>query len=235
MYVAEMTTYLRCAKSHSTGLAVSAAELGITNLTEPQPTGNRGHCDSARPTPTCVCGKQHWYTDCSILNPRHPGRPKTYQPAAEAVRKVEEARKDPRINKQVNTALERWAARQPQSTGTLRVDDGKAPANNTTFVSTGLSLVSLDDCNDRYDRDDRDVYDDRDVREGHDGHDNRDGYDHREDRDDRDDDVITIDSRAEPAGLLTVLAVEDTNQTELLNRWIVAPGSNTHVISTEAW
>jgi hypothetical protein len=65
-------------------------------------------------------------------------------------------------------------------------------------VSTGLSLVSLDDCND---------YDDRDY------------CDYREDLDD----VITIDSRAETAGDLTVLAVEDTSQTELLNvrvRWV---------------
>jgi hypothetical protein len=105
MYVAEMTTYLRRTKPHSTGLAVSAAELGITNPTEPRPTSNRGHRDGARPTPTCICGKQHWYTDCFILNPRHPGRPKTYRPAAEAVRKVEEARKDPKINARIKTAL----------------------------------------------------------------------------------------------------------------------------------
>jgi hypothetical protein len=37
-YVAEMTTYLRRTKPHSTGLAVSAAELGIA--TEPQLTRN---------------------------------------------------------------------------------------------------------------------------------------------------------------------------------------------------
>jgi hypothetical protein len=72
-------------------------------------------------------------------------------------RKVEEARRDPRINAGIKTALERFAARQPHSAGTLRIDDGKAPADNTTFVvSTGLSFVSLDDCNDRDDRDDRD-------------------------------------------------------------------------------
>jgi hypothetical protein len=126
-------------------------------------------------------------------------------------RKVEEARRDPRINAGIKTALKRFAARQPYSAGTLQIDNGKAPADNTTFVvSTSLSLVSLDDCNNRDDRDDRD---------------------HREDLDD----VITIDSRAETAGALTVLAVEDTRQTELLNRWIVDPGSNTHVINTEAW
>ncbi|KAF2622823.1 hypothetical protein BU25DRAFT_462458 [Macroventuria anomochaeta] len=31
------------------------------------------------------------------------------------------------------------------------------------------------------------------------------------------------------------MAVDDTDQTELLDRWIVDPGSNTHVINTEAW
>ncbi|KAI1515851.1 hypothetical protein Ptr86124_005852 [Pyrenophora tritici-repentis] len=55
-YVAEMTTYLRRTKPHSTGLAVSAAELGITKPTE-TPSTSRGHRDGAhrdgaRPTPT---------------------------------------------------------------------------------------------------------------------------------------------------------------------------------------
>ncbi|KAF2819396.1 hypothetical protein CC86DRAFT_398761 [Ophiobolus disseminans] len=55
-YVAEVTTYLRRTKPHSTGLAVSAAELEIAKLTETLSTG-RGHHDSARLTPTCICGK----------------------------------------------------------------------------------------------------------------------------------------------------------------------------------
>jgi hypothetical protein len=195
-YVAEMTTYLRRTKPHSTGLAVSAAELGITKPTETPSTG-RGHRDGARPIPTCVCGKKHWYTDCFIINTRHPQRPRDYQPAADLARKVEEARKDPRINTRIKTALERWAARQPQSAGSLRVDDGKPPANTDTFViSTGRSLTTLD----------------------HDGH-----------------DVIAIDARTEPAGTLTTMAVDDTTQTNLLDRWIVDPGSNTHVVNTEAW
>jgi hypothetical protein len=141
-YVAKMTTYLRRTKPHSTGLAVSAAELGITKPTETTSTG-RGHRGSARPMPTCICRKEHWYTDCFILNPRHPRRPKSYQPAAEAVRKVEEARKDSKIDAQIKTALERWAARQPPSAGSLRVDDGRPPLNTNTFViSTGPSLTT---------------------------------------------------------------------------------------------
>ncbi|KAI1507131.1 hypothetical protein Ptr86124_013934 [Pyrenophora tritici-repentis] len=156
-YVAEMTTYLRRTKPHSTGLAVSAAELGITKPTE-TPSTSRGHRDGAhrdgaRPTPTCVCGKQHWYTDCFILNPRHPARPKTYQPAAEAVRKVEEARKDSKINARIKAALERWLTRQPQSNGSLRVDDGEPPANTDTFViSTGPMLKPLHDGHDSHNR-----------------------------------------------------------------------------------
>jgi hypothetical protein len=140
-----MTTYLRRTKPHSTGLAISAAELGIA--TELQPTRNRGqgHRDGARPTPTCIRGKQHWYTDCFILNTRHPARSKTNQPAVEAIRKVEEARKDSKMDAQIKTALETWAARQPQSTRTLRVDDGKPLVHTDTFViSTGLFLPSLD-------------------------------------------------------------------------------------------
>jgi hypothetical protein len=75
-------------------------------------------------------------------------------------------------------------------------------------------------------RNDRDARDDRDVRNSRDD---------RDDCDDHNDNVITINSCAETTGTLTVLAIEDTNQTKLLNRWIVDPGSNTHVINTEAW
>ena len=190
-----MTTYLRRTKPHSTGLAVSAAELGITKPTETPSTG-RGHRDGARPIPTCVCGKQHWYTDCFILNPRHPARPKTYQPAAEAVRKVEEARKDSNINARIKTALVRWAARQPQSAESLQVDDGKPPANSTSCaISIGPSLTSHTS-----------LY--------HDGHDGHDGHN----RDSQDDDVvIAIDNSAETAGDILVMAINDAAHTNLLN------------------
>jgi hypothetical protein len=72
-------------------------------------------------------------------------------------------------------------------------------------VLTSLSLVRLNNCNDR------------DVRGGHDNRDSYDNCEDREDRDNHDDNVITINSCAKPAGLLTVPAVKDTNQTELLN------------------
>ena len=49
------------------------------------------------------------------------------------------------------------------------------------------------------------------------------------------DDTVAIDDRAETVGTLTIMAVDDTTQTELRNRWIVDPGSNTHVVNTEAW
>lgn len=31
------------------------------------------------------------------------------------------------------------------------------------------------------------------------------------------------------------MAVDDTTQTELRNRWIIDSGSSTHVVNTEAW
>ncbi|KAK1918636.1 hypothetical protein P3342_001685 [Pyrenophora teres f. teres] len=212
-YVAEMTTYLRRTKPHTTGLAVAAADLGITKPTETSTSG-RSHrdgtnSDGARPIPTCVCGKQHWYSDCYILNPRHPSRPKTYQPPAEAVRKVEQARKDHKVNARIKSALDKWAARQSQSTqqytGTLRIDNGKAPDDNHTFVmSMGIKLGTCDVLDNQNDLDD--------IKE-----------------------IITIDSRTETADALTVLAIDDTNPNELLDRWIVDPGSNTHVINSESW
>ncbi|KAF2621748.1 hypothetical protein BU25DRAFT_314258, partial [Macroventuria anomochaeta] len=175
-YVAEMTTYLRCTKPHSTGLAVTAAELGVASPIEPQTTRNQGQRDSVRQTPTCVCGKQHWYTDCFILNTCHPGHPTTYQPAAEEVRKVEAARKDPKINAQIKTAIDRWTARQPQNAGMLRIDNGRPPADSSTFVvTTAPSLMDLDSHNVQ-----------NNGHNGHDGHD--------------DSDAIAIDACTEPLG-----------------------------------
>ncbi|KAK1914257.1 hypothetical protein P3342_007503 [Pyrenophora teres f. teres] len=183
-YVAEMTTYLRRTKPHTTGLAVAAADL-VT----------------AHDQYLHASGKQHWYSDCYILNPRHPSRPKTYQPPAEAVRKVEQARKDHKVNARIKSALDKWAARQSQSTqqytGTLRIDNGKAPDDNHTFVmSMGIKLGTCDVLDDQNDLDD--------IKE-----------------------IITIDSRTETADTLTVLAIDDTNPNELLDRWIVDPGSHT--------
>ncbi|KAF1960188.1 hypothetical protein CC80DRAFT_404324 [Byssothecium circinans] len=104
-----MTTYLRRTKPHSTGLAVSAAELGVTKQVDAEPAkGNRGSSrDRDKPSRNCVCGKKHWYADCFILNPRHLRRPKDYRPTAEMARKVEEAQKDPKINARIKTALKK--------------------------------------------------------------------------------------------------------------------------------
>jgi hypothetical protein len=72
---------------------------------------------------------------------------------------------------------------------------------------------------------------------GHNGHDGYNGHDGDEDHDGHNshDDVIAIDAHIQPVGTLTTMAVDDTTPTNLLNRWIVDPGSNTHVVNTEAW
>jgi hypothetical protein len=77
----------------------------------------------------------------------------------------------------------------------LRINNSKAPANNTAFVVlTSLSIVSLNDC-------------DRDNCNYCNNCNNCDGRDYREDLNN----VITINSCAKTAGALTVLAVEDTS------------------------
>jgi hypothetical protein len=105
----------------------------------------------------------------------------------------------------------------------LRVDDGKPPADTNTFVvTTGPSLTSLahhghNDHNSNKHNGDN----------GDNGHDDHDGHDN--------DGVIATDTHAEPVGTLTTMAVDDATQTNLLDIWIVNPGSNTHVVNSEAW
>jgi hypothetical protein len=89
-------------------------------------------------------------------------------------------------------------------------------------VTTGPSLTSL-------------------VHNGHNGHNGNEhngdnGDNSHDDHDGHDDDgVIAIDTHAEPVGTLTTMAVNDVTQTNLVDRWIVDPGSNTHVVNSEAW
>jgi hypothetical protein len=50
-------------------------------------------------------------------------------------------------------------------------------------------------------------------------HDSHDGHD-----------VIALDALTKPVGTLTTKGVDEATQTNLLDRWIVDPGSNTHVV-----
>jgi hypothetical protein len=140
----------------------------------------------------------------------HSRCPKTFQPTANATRNVEKARKDPKTNARIVTAIERWTAPQLQSArqndASLRIDDSNPPTNiNTIVTSTGLSL-------------NYDVHEVQDVRndDGHDIHDVSDGHDCYDTHDN--DSTIAIDARAELLGTLSTMAVDDTTHNDLLNR-----------------
>jgi hypothetical protein len=95
-------------------------------------------------------------------------------------------------------------------------------------ILTGPSLTLLD-------HDGHDGHDGHEVRNS-DSHDILDVCDSHDCYDTHDNDgTVAIDAGAELVGTLSTMAVDDTTQTDLLNRWIVDPGSNTHVVNTEAW
>jgi hypothetical protein len=109
-YVEKMTKYTRrAAPTAELGiLSTSAAELGIAKL-------------------PCICGLSHALHDCYILNPHHPSRPKDWTPPPIGVRKVEQARKDPKVAKRIDDALK-------SSYQTIQIDDGLPPHSQTSLV-----------------------------------------------------------------------------------------------------
>lgn len=193
-YVSEFTNFLRRNKPHSSGLATNVAELEAANTANTTTTSS-----SSRTVPTCICGDKHYYADCFIINDKHPKRPRSYKPSTEKLRKVIEARKDPKTEQRIKVALEKrakYTAKASSSSGPIQLDDGLPPSGNDSFA---ISMSAKPDSP-------------IDVSS-----------------------AIHADSAVAPADTLTTMSLGKSVNNNLLTRWIVDPGSNTHVINSEAW
>ncbi|KAI0991671.1 hypothetical protein K3495_g16516, partial [Podosphaera aphanis] len=142
---------------------------------------------------------KHWYSDCFIINKEHPKRPANFRPPQAAQQLVDEARRDPKIEGKIVSALEKWRKWNSKN-NTLQIDDGLPPSKFDTYTTSLGGRI-----------------DDEEICSGL--HLN----------------IQPIDNVMDHKKELTTMAIEDDKTNELLTRWIVDPGSNTHVINSESW
>jgi hypothetical protein len=175
----------------------------------------------SRAVPTCVCRDKHYYADCYIINDKHPKRPKGYKPSPEKLKKVTEARKDPKVEQRIKIALEKRAKyvaknSASSSSGPIQLDDGLPPSNsNSLVVGLGTKLgdspyrggsssgIELLECSDQSSIGDSSI--------------------------------VHADNNVNPTGTLVALPLGEEVHNDLLTRWIVDPGFNAHVINSETW
>jgi hypothetical protein len=211
-YVSKFTAYLKRVRPLSTGLSSMAAELDAAKPQQrPQQQKKKkdGNRDGNKMTSQCPCGLKHYWVDCWLINTEHPRRPKAYSNAI-GQRKLDAAlAADPDLRYRINDTLSDWRAKQQQAGGSIVMDDGNPPTRPTA------NTVRIQDS-------------EHDTLE-----------DNRSNNDTTQDDLVDTNSIADdgskPEGdLYTAVSIEEDID-KLSNRWILDPGSNTHVINTEEW
>jgi hypothetical protein len=162
--------------------------------------------DGNKVKPQCPCGLKHYWVDCWLINTEHPQRPKAYSNAI-GQRKLDAAlAADPDLRYRINSALGDWRAKQ-ENGGSIAMDDGSRPTRPTANTV-------------QYTIRDQELHARDDVEKT---------------QDDQVETVTITDDNLMPKGnLYTAVSIEEDID-KLSNRWILDPGSNTHVINTEEW
>jgi hypothetical protein len=137
--VSKFTAYLKRVRPLSTGLSSMAAGLDAAKPQQQQQQKRRDrNKDGNKAKPQCLCGLNHYWIDCWLINTEHPRRPKAYSNAV-GKRKLDAAlAADPDLRCRINNALSDWRAKQQQPGGSIVIDDGNPPtrptANNVRYT-----------------------------------------------------------------------------------------------------
>lgn len=214
-YVSEFTAYLRRNRPHFSGLATVAADLKVAtpyvevqsnnDINNNNSNSNNNNNLKSKKAPNCLCGAKHWYSDCFIINREHPKRPANYEPPLATQRLVEEARRDQKIEGKIQSALERWR-KLNQKDYSFRMDDGLPPSNCDTYIMSLSYRI--------YEHEDEVL--EEEIYPGWNSN------------------IIQMNDARE-SDELTTMAPEDDHTNQLSTRWIVDPGSNTHIKNSESW
>ncbi|KAI1670089.1 hypothetical protein L13192_05605 [Pyrenophora tritici-repentis] len=213
-YVSKFTTYLKRVRPLSTGLSSMAAELDVAKSQQQnKDADNNGN----KTKPKCPCGLKHYWVDCWLINTEHPRRPKAYANALGRKKLDAALAADNDLRDKINKALDKWRAKQQQSEGSIAIDDGNRPtrptANTVRYIIQDQEQSALED--------------------------------NKITQNERVKKMTTCDNRVETNtiaddglkpkdNLYTAVSMEEDID-KLSNRWILDPGSNTHVINTEDW
>ena len=212
-YVSKFTTYLKRVRPLSTGLNTMAAELEVA---EPHQQEQKKK-DGKTTKPHCPCGLKHFWPDCWLINTEHPRRPKTYaNPIGQ--KKLDAAlAADPDLKVRIEKALDKWRAKH-RCGGNIAMDDGRPPTipivNTLRYMVHDPEQHALDD--------DDEMIQDIQVKT-------------MTTKNDLVDRATVKDDGRKPENKYFTAASLEKGVDRLSNRWILDPGSNTHVINTEEW
>jgi hypothetical protein len=218
-YVSKFTTYLKRVRPLLTGLSSMTA---APDAAKPPQQSKDANNDSNKVKPKCPCGLKHYWVDCWLINTEHPRRPKAYANALGRKKLNAALAADNDLRDKINKALDKWRAKQQENGGSIAINDGSRPtrptANTVRHTIQDPQQPALDD--DYNDDDDFDANNNNEM-------------------------TTTCDSRVKTTtivddgltpkdNLYTAVSMEEDID-KLSNRWILDPGSNTHVINTENW
>lgn len=165
--------------------------------------------------PECPCGLKHYWVDCWLINTQHPRRPKTYINAIGQKKLNAALAADPDLRDRINKALDKWRAKRQDDGGSIVMDDGNPPirpaAHAVSCISQDLECVALDN---------KKTTQDVDIA--------------TTSKEDVKTKMFADDGLKPEYDLYTAVSLEEGID-ELSNRWILDPGSNTHVVNTEEW
>lgn len=161
--------------------------------------------DSNRIKPPCPCGLKHYWVECWLINSEHPRRPKGYTNPIGQKKLDAALATDPDLKDKIDRALNKWRASQ-QSGRSIAMDDGSPPTRITVNTVRYMTHDLKHDIS-------------KDETTG----------DYRRPTE------ILVDDGLKPTKEMHTAVSIDKDIDKLSNRWILDPGSNTHVINSEDW
>ena len=198
--------------------------------------GGQNGSNSGRQVPTCLCGQKHWFANCFYINKDAKNRPPSFK-GDEAIRKrVAEGRKKDGVEQSIQNSLKRFKDRQNKqnkdSDELIDVDDGSMPTDAHSYFVTAVPYSD-----DPFYSDSESEYQ---------------MVEHKAPKTHRVVEPIaptayqveliapnSISSEKERSTIdLTVMASAQEKEepdVSLINRIILDPGSNTHVINSNQW
>jgi hypothetical protein len=142
---------------------------------------------------------------CWLINTEHPQRPKVYANPIGQKKLDAALAGDPDLRDKIDKALNKWRASQ-QSGRSIAMDDGSPPTRTT--VNT-VQFMTHDP--EKHIPEDETTQDHRNITE------------------------MLVDNGLKPTSEIYTAVSIDKDIDKLSNRWILGPGSNTHVINSENW
>jgi len=121
--IQEFKDYQRVFQSTEEGRhSAFATYQGNNNPNSATNTANQGSNSGNQPKYPCVCGKNHWFSNCFYLIPSI--RPKGWKPSAKIEKEIKEKLKsDPRLKEQVEKTKSRSKNRTQDQSSKAKEQD----------------------------------------------------------------------------------------------------------------